>query len=205
MHRSGELAKYGLATLNHLLTTFGDDLLVGCDIACSFTSTVNTSSLSKQAHQCHLQLLLNSFHGYAHESKCQIVYHPMYHTSVGLEDMETCEHVFSASNSVAWGVCHASHFYWGQFLDLQFQQWDEDKYLELSNFLYINYKQALKIINDVTPVIKAYKSSTGYTSVIIEMWHSEEAVFLAKATKESSEDTLHVAYVEALEKLKKYK
>ncbi|KAF8527482.1 hypothetical protein BU17DRAFT_73909 [Hysterangium stoloniferum] len=195
MHQSGELAKYGLATLNHLLTNFGDDLLVGCDIACSFTSTVNNSSLSKWAHQCHLQLLLNSFHGYAHERKCQLVYHPMYHTSVGLEDMETCERVFSASNSVARGVHHASHFHWGQFLDLHFQQWDEDKYLELSNFLYNNYKQALKIINDVTPVIEAYKSSTGYTSVIIEMWHSEEAAFLAKATKESSEDTLCVAYV----------
>ena len=61
------------------------------------------------------------------------------------------------------------HFHWLQFLDLQMDQWDKDKYLELSRhsifliflllignagkFLFNNYKQAITIISDYTPDI----------------------------------------------------
>ncbi|KAF8512205.1 hypothetical protein JB92DRAFT_2830899 [Gautieria morchelliformis] len=55
----------------------------------------------------------------------------MYLAGVGLEDLETCERLFSASNAVARLIRHASYFHYLQFIDLPFQQWDDDKYLEL--------------------------------------------------------------------------
>ncbi|KAG1846441.1 hypothetical protein F4604DRAFT_1688384 [Suillus subluteus] len=39
-----------------------------------------------------------------------------------------------------------SYFHWLQFIKLHFDQWDLDKYSELSRFIYNNYKQALHII-----------------------------------------------------------
>jgi Kyakuja-Dileera-Zisupton transposase len=140
MRKSGELAKYGLATLDKILKVFVDDQCVGCDIACSFSATVRNSSLATDAHTQRLIMALNSFHGHAHGRQCQLRWHPMYLHGLGLEDLETCERLFSASNAVARLTRHASYFHYLQFIDLHFQQWDDDKYLELSTFhhnLYI--------------------------------------------------------------------
>ena len=125
-------AKYGLATLDRILTVFEDDQGVGCDIACAFTATVRDSSIGERACRHRLWLALNAFHGYAHGRTCMLKCHPLYLLGFGLEDLETCERVFSASNSVARLVRHTSHFHYLQFIDLHFQQWDDDWYLDLS-------------------------------------------------------------------------
>ncbi|EGO30277.1 hypothetical protein SERLADRAFT_404524 [Serpula lacrymans var. lacrymans S7.9] len=55
-------------------------------------------------------------------------------------------------------VCGASQVrIWKRFLDLHFDQWNKDKYLELSWFLFNNYKQALTIINDNNADLQAYQ------------------------------------------------
>ncbi|KAG1738166.1 uncharacterized protein EDB91DRAFT_1082915 [Suillus paluster] len=112
MQRSGELAKYTLATTNRILDVYGPNGATGYDIGCSYQATVNASSISAKA--CSHQ-----------------------HHGLGLKDLETCERVFSGSNTVAPVIRHASYFHWLQFIDLHFRQWDADRYLELSKVFQV--------------------------------------------------------------------
>ncbi len=91
-----------------------------------------SGSLADQADSHHLALAVNAFHGHAHNRMCQLVNHCIYLPGFGLEDLETCEQIFSSSNSVARVVRFSSYFHWLQFLVLHFDQWDQDRYLELS-------------------------------------------------------------------------
>jgi hypothetical protein len=115
-----------------LLNTFGDDQGIGHDIGCRGATTIANCSIGCKAKQHRLTILVNAFHGHAHNRRCQLRNHPLYVKGIGLEDLETCERIFAASNAVARTIRHASYFHWLQFLDLHFQQWDQDKYLELS-------------------------------------------------------------------------
>ncbi|KAF8586864.1 hypothetical protein K439DRAFT_1646075 [Ramaria rubella] len=111
MRWSGELAKYGLATLNKILDMFGDDQTVRYDITCSHVATVTASSIVDKA-KCHrLVLAVNAFHGHAHNLICQLNNHPTYLPGVGIEDLETCKQVFASSNAVARVVRFSSHFH----------------------------------------------------------------------------------------------
>ncbi len=125
-------AKYALATVDRLLNELGDDQTIGHDIACSFSATLRDSSISEKVKKHRLSMSVNAFHGHAHHRMCQLQNHPLYRTILGLEDLETCERVFSASNAVARVIRFASHFHWKQFLDLHFKQWNEDRYLDIS-------------------------------------------------------------------------
>jgi hypothetical protein len=127
-------AKYGLAAINWILDICGKDKALGYDIGCSSRKTVAASSIAAKAHANNLVIAVNAFHGYAHNRQCQLVNHPLYLNGFGIEDLETCEWIFSSSNSVASLIRHASYFHWVQILDLHFDQWDKDKYLELSVF-----------------------------------------------------------------------
>lgn len=125
-------AKYGLATLNEILDVFGSNQAVGYDIGCSHKVTVAASSISKKAQDLNLQLAVDAFHGHAHNRICQLLNHPLFLEGFGLEDLATCERIFAGTNPATRLIRHASHFHWLQFLDLQMDQWDKDKYLELS-------------------------------------------------------------------------
>lgn len=124
-----------MATTNYLLDVFAHDVGLGADIGCSFTETVKHSKLLKdKASQLRLQVVVNTFHGWAHNHLCQLQYHPLYRKGAGLEDLETLERIFSASNTIAQTICHTTKFHWLQALDLHFRQWDEQKYQELREF-----------------------------------------------------------------------
>jgi Kyakuja-Dileera-Zisupton transposase len=110
---------------------------MGYDIACSHMATVNMSSIGEKARTRRLLLAVNAFHGHAHNLLCQLRNHPLYIPGLGLEDLETCERVFSASNAVARVVRYSSYFHWLQYIDLHYRQWDEDKYFELSKSLFV--------------------------------------------------------------------
>lgn len=127
-------AKYGLAIINELLQGFGKRLGLGYDIACSFNATIRKSSIAVAAAEQQLRLCVPSFHGFAHNRSCQLLNHPLYLTCFGIEDLEICERVFSASNGCAKLTRHATRFHRLQFLDMHFTQWDEDKYAELSEY-----------------------------------------------------------------------
>lgn len=98
---------------------------------------MNASSISAKARSHQHQFVVNSFHGHAHNCRCQLWFHPLYRSGLGLEDLETCERVFSGSNAVAPVIRHASYFHWLQFVDLHFRQWDADRYLELSKVFQV--------------------------------------------------------------------
>lgn len=117
---------------NTVMDAYGAHQAIGYDVGCSFSSTIRRSSLSDKALQLFLEMLVNAFHGHAHNRLCQLVFHPLFRKIIGLEDLESCERIFSASNSTARVIRHASYFHWLQFLDLHFSQWNEDRYEDLS-------------------------------------------------------------------------
>ncbi|KZV79460.1 hypothetical protein EXIGLDRAFT_735062, partial [Exidia glandulosa HHB12029] len=144
---------------------------------------------------------MNAFHGYGHNRLCQLGEHPLYIDGFGLEDLETCERVFSSSNHVASLVRHASHFHYSQFLDLFFQSWDEDKYAALSTFLYNNMIQAQDLIDSLEPIVSEYKRLHNLTTSTIEGWRLEEKAFLETLKAEPTAEVLAMDYVEALQEL----
>ena len=129
---SNDRAKYGLAVVNKVLDVCGNDQAIGHDIACSSRKTIANSSIGGKAAESRLQVVVNAFHGFSHNRRCQLQNHPLYLDGIGIEDLETCERIFASSNSAAALIRHASHFHWVQFLDLHFDNWNGDKYLELS-------------------------------------------------------------------------
>jgi hypothetical protein len=124
---------------NFLIDVFGEDQGLGFDIGCSFAETVKNSKLvQSKAERQRLQVLVNAFHGWAHNRLCQLKYHPLYRKGLGLEDLETLERVFSSSNTIARTIRHTTKFHWLQAMDLHYWQWDNEKHKELSNLLYIH-------------------------------------------------------------------
>ncbi|KAI6013588.1 hypothetical protein BKA83DRAFT_4499963 [Pisolithus microcarpus] len=195
-------AKYGLAAVNRLLNICGQDQAVGHDIGCASKKTIAASSLGTKAWEKQLKVVVNAFHGFAHNHMCQLENHPLYQLGFGNEDLETCERIFSSSNNTAPLIRHASEFHWKQFLDLHLSQWDSDKYLELSRFLYNNYKQALRIIQTNLPELEKFKRGKDITDNDFESWHWEELEYLKQCAGESDANLIAVQYVELLEKLK---
>ena len=190
-------AKYGLATLNKILDVFGSDQAVGYDISCVHKVTVAASSISEKAQDLHLQIAIDAFHGHVHNRLCQLSNHPLFLKGFGLEDLATCKRIFSGTNLVTPLIQHALHFHWLQFLDLQMDQWDKDKYHELSKFflmlifyfftdtsntgkfLFNNYKQAIAIISDYTSDINALKAILpGIANEDFVKWREEELQYL---------------------------
>jgi hypothetical protein len=208
-------AKYGLATIDKMLNVFGADQVIGSDIACSFRATISASSLGPKAAAHNLCLVVNAFHGHAHNRLCQLKNHLIYSTGVGLEDLETCERVFASSNAAARLVWHASYFHWLQFIDLHYDQWDQDKYLELSMFILCisktnlttetsgkfimnNYKQALGIIANYTLELDEFSKVFGYSAADFTSLQAKELAYLQSLTHEPEEDMLAMSYIEAL-------
>jgi Kyakuja-Dileera-Zisupton transposase len=143
--------------VNNIVNIFDKCAGLGYDIGCSFSSTLQKSSLANLVSSKKLQMIVNAFHGYAHNRQCQLSFHPLYITGFGLEDAETCERIFSSFNGLAVITRHASQYHRHQAIDMYARQWDEDKYLELcksrtvrallllyigviANFLLGNYK-----------------------------------------------------------------
>ncbi|KAG1731985.1 uncharacterized protein EDB91DRAFT_1058319 [Suillus paluster] len=132
MVRSGELAKYPLALLNHLMSVLGENGGCAYDIGCAFAKTLASSSLGPRALALNLRMMVGAFHGHAHNRHCQLDWHPMYIDGTGHTEGEGCEHVFASSNELARSTRHASAFHRHQTIEEHFSFWDEDKYAALS-------------------------------------------------------------------------
>ncbi|KAG1765892.1 hypothetical protein EDD22DRAFT_774562, partial [Suillus occidentalis] len=186
MRQSGELTKYAIATVNKLIDVYGPNGVTDYDIGCSFSKTVAASSIANKVKRLNHCFIVNSFHGHTHNRRCQLQYHTLYQ---------------EGSNAVAPLIHHASYFHWLQFIDLQFDQRDQDRYQELSQFLYNNYKQALDIINDVTPAVEELKVQLDLTDADFQCWNVEELEYLTSLASEVEYDSQKTAYVEALQSL----
>ncbi|KAG1779310.1 hypothetical protein EV702DRAFT_966110, partial [Suillus placidus] len=195
MVHSGELAKYPLALTDFMLDAFGKDIRIGYDVGCTFGEIIrNSLLLGAKAGANHLQVIINSFHGYAHNRSCQLWYHPLYRPGFGIEDLETMECVFSSSNSVSRSVRYASKFHWAQSIDLHFQKWDDDKYVELSKFILNNYQQALSTISEFSVTISNFATSLNIQEDKFKRWLEAEQEYLANLKDEPEECVLACAY-----------
>jgi KDZ transposase-like protein len=138
-------------------------------------------------------------HGYAHNKRCQLSFHPLNTPGAGLEDFETCERFFSSSNNCAPLTRHATKYHRKQFLDLHFRHNDSEKYANLGKFLYNNYRQALKTIDENTTILQAYEQRTSFTEKDYKQWREEEKTYLNSLRTEPMEDRLSCMYVDAYE------
>ena len=194
-------AKYPLAITSRALQILGPRLLQGYDIGCVFQKTVAASRLGPLFAETQSRCCVNAFHGYSHNFACQTRNHPNMIEGAGLEDLETMERVFSSSNAVAVVTRYASAYHRRVFIDMFFQQWDDDKYQNLGLMLFNNYKQALSIIDDDGSAVEEAVQSLGIQTSDLETWHQEQTEFFETIGEESSWDVHAVAYVELLQEL----
>ena len=170
----------------------------GMDINCGFSITVGNSSLSEHARSADHHFVVNAFHGYAHNYVCQKKNHPTVVSGCGLEDFETMERIFSASNALASITRYASPYRRRLLIDAFFRQWDKDKFENLGSFILNNYKQALSILERDVPALKESMERLHVTDADLDRWEREEADFLSQLGKEPEQNTLQVEYVELL-------
>jgi len=69
--------------------------------------------------------------------------------------------------------------------------------------MYQNYKQALDIINNLTPIVEELKTQLKITDADFERWNIEELEYLQRLSTEQEYDPQKIAYVEALQSLTK--
>ncbi|KAG6886804.1 hypothetical protein C0992_002291 [Termitomyces sp. T32_za158] len=200
MIASSELAKYPLAVMAKALEVF-KQFLLGYDIGCTFAITIKNSSLGPDFRNNGCCCCVNAFHGYSHNYLCQLRNHPNAIEGVGLEDLETLKHVFSSSNVLGAVTCYMSAYRRQIFIDLHFQHWDHEKYANLANMLYQNYRQALKIIENNTLDVQHVLKIRGLDEVILEGYIMDEQQFFMMMGKQTDGDLHAIAYVELLQKL----
>jgi len=195
-------AKYPLAHIAKALDVLEDRLLFGSDIGCSLQTTIASSSLGPEFKRKECRCVVNAFHGYTHNWACQKENHPNVVKGLGLEDLETLERIFSASNAVAAVTRHATAYRRGVFIDMFFRQWDDEKYLNLATMLYNNYCQALDIIQSESIALKDTLRSLEISEADLESWETEEVTYFRTIGQEPEWDVHAVAYVELLQELR---
>lgn len=184
------------------LEALGPKVLFGYDIGCKFLSTILHSSLSEAFLREGHHFIVNAFHGYTHSYDCQNRNHPNVTPGAGLEDFETMERIFSSSNVLASIIRYASSYRRRLFIVTYFGQWDQDKYANTGDFLYNNYIQALKTLQNDQAALRTSLGVLGVTESQLEEWEKEERVFFSTVGKERPWDIHAVAYVEALQRLR---
>ena len=195
-------AKYPLAIVARALQALGPRLLAGFDIGCSFSATLDSSSLGEEFKLSSSRCCVNAFHGYSHNYSCQARNHPNNIEGMGLEDLEGMERIFSGSNQLATVIRYATAYRRRLFIDLYLRQWDTDKYENLATWLYNNYLQATKIIEEESFALEHAMESLGIAGTQeLDRWQAEELEYLQTLGKEYDYDVMAVAYVERLQEL----
>ncbi|KAG8688508.1 hypothetical protein FRC08_011398 [Ceratobasidium sp. 394] len=199
MIRSGELAKYGLATIDKLMRVFGAQILMGYDIACSFVKTLARSALlGFRSKELGFDLSLGLFHGPAHRRQCQVLFHPQNRRGTGLTDFENCETLFSSSNRVAATTRLASKYHRHQRIDLFLEAWEDDTYSSLGSLLLRKYKHALKVHAEASDYLAKFPS---IGEELLRRYFQEEKDYLSSFESTPPLTTFAITYVELLERL----
>ncbi|KAF6741184.1 hypothetical protein DFP72DRAFT_995472 [Ephemerocybe angulata] len=182
MVRSGEQAKYPLSILNRALEVLGNGLLVGYDIGCAFEGTIKSTTLGTRFVESGSRCCVNAYHGYAHNYACQVKNHPNNIEGAGIEDLETMERFFSASNATAPVIRHASKYRRRMILDLFLKQHDKDKYATRDQAAYfatlgkvpekdlhkVAYVELLEELKDAEHA--AASKTSGFLNAISDDW-----------------------------------
>ncbi|KAF7337160.1 hypothetical protein MVEN_02154000 [Mycena venus] len=95
MVKSGELEKYPLAIIAHILNILGE-IAIGYDISCKFGKMVEVHpTLKDLARDKNFRALVGTFHGHGHNRLCGLDNLMPYVEGVGLKALEICESFFS--------------------------------------------------------------------------------------------------------------
>ncbi|KAG0697996.1 hypothetical protein DFH29DRAFT_878298 [Suillus ampliporus] len=199
--QSRELAKYPLAIIDKLLTVYGKNGACAYNIGCAFTKTLGNSTIGPRAQDLGFCLMVGAFHGHAHNCMCQLDWHPMYIMGTGHSKGEGCEHIFSTSNALARGTRHASTFHWHQTIEQHFAFWNDDKYANLSNFLWNHYCKALKSIEILTVELSTNQSELSITDDDFPRYLKQDCAYLHSLKQPPVRDQFCIRYAEALDEL----
>lgn len=194
-------AKYPLAMVAKSLDTLEEKTASAMDVGCGFKVTVSKSSLASSVAEKEIAFLVNAFHGYSHNFLCQLRNHPSIFKGVGLEDFETLERIFSASNALASIIRFASPYRRRLLIDAFFRQWDTDKYANLGTFILHNYVQALDTLENDTRALAESMQSYNVSHEDMDRWEKEQAEFFSELGKEPEAQSKQVEYVELLQEL----
>ncbi|KAG2370354.1 hypothetical protein BDR07DRAFT_1476360 [Suillus spraguei] len=198
-------AKYPLAIISKVLEALGECSLGTYDIGCGFTLTIENSSLGEKFWKMESHMCVDAFHGYVHNYICKTKNHPLGITGTGLEDFETIDWIFSASNQLAPVTRYSSSHCHHALFELFFKQWDKEKYLNLITMILNNYKQALGIINSDGLILQQAMNSLRIHSGELETWCAEEVKYFHTLGLEPEWDVHAMAYVELLQEMQEYK
>ncbi|EJT98079.1 hypothetical protein DACRYDRAFT_58151, partial [Dacryopinax primogenitus] len=186
-----------------LIDVYGPDITFGYDISCTHLVTVLQSSIGEKAKQSRLRFFVEAFHGYAHNRRCQIHYHPCFLTSAGLEDFETCEWIFSQENQCAHLFQHGSAFHRHLTLDWFYQTWDPDHHTVLGDYLFQNYRKALKIIRTEGATVTALLQMLNLMTDDLLKFQRDEEEFFERLEREPMVDEKAYEYLDVLKLLDK--
>ena len=120
---------------------------------------------------------------------------------MGLEDLETMERIFSASNQLASVTRYASPYRRRVLIAMFFEQWDAEKYSNIGLMLYNNYRQALQIIDEKTPMLREAMDALQITDTDLRDYELEECKYFSTLRDEDPEELRDILYVEALREL----
>lgn len=74
------------------------------------TAIRKVPGLSDAVRRSGTNVVVNAFHGHAHNRICQLQHHIQLHRNAGIENLETCERYFAETNKAARVTRHASAF-----------------------------------------------------------------------------------------------
>ncbi|KAJ7799758.1 hypothetical protein B0H14DRAFT_3092767 [Mycena olivaceomarginata] len=205
MVRSGEMAKYGFAVVNHLISVLGE-IGDGYDIGCKFGKMVNAHPvLGPRARANNYRSLVGAFHRHGHNRLCQLCNLATYVSGVGMEPLEGCEILFSESNALAPSTRHASVFHRQQTIVNYLRQKDVETYGSLSTILVSKYKRALEA-KATAPALEEAMRQLGVTSKQeFVRWRAAEKAALEGLLHEPPEETLSMEYYQKLVNLAELK
>ncbi|KAJ7818940.1 hypothetical protein B0H13DRAFT_2378621 [Mycena leptocephala] len=199
MVKSGELAKYGFAITAHFLLVLRE-LGLGYDIGCKFGKMVRMHpALAQLANDNNFKALVGSFHGHAHNRRCQLTNLSTYVRGMGLEDLEGCESFFSKSNALASTTRYATAFHRQQTITCYLKHADmADAYQGLSLLLVSKYRRALKIKGTEARLREAMAAMGVESRSVFETWLEREKDYLSSLLKEPEHETLQMEYYQKL-------
>ena len=197
--------KYPLAIVAKALEKISGKKLFGYDIGCAFGETVLYSSLKDTFQNSGSRFCVNVFHGYSHSYDCQCQHHPNIVPGIGIEELETLEQIFSASNQLAPVIRYSSPYRRVSFIHAFFRQWDAEKYANVGLFLYNNYTQALDIIAKNTGTVLAAFQDLGFTTEELAEFDQQERTYFTTLRDEDEGNLWAITYVETLMELQKAK
>ncbi|KAG8689494.1 hypothetical protein FRC11_002288 [Ceratobasidium sp. 423] len=198
MVRSGEQVKYGLGIIDKLIETYGENIMMGYDIGCTFKGTAERSRLlGPHIKESQFDMCVGSFHGPAHNRRCQLRYHPHNIPGTGLTNFENCETIFSLSNRIAGSTRLSSAYHRHQRIDNHFDGMNDDAHQNLGSLLCSKYNMALKEHDEASAILSRLSSST--PSNVLDIYFQMECDYLDSLTVPPPEDLIAVEYLNLLE------